>query len=339
MAPVLEPFYGGIGSIPVFHRVVTPRAGERLAFARQIETSVAELEGAIALLRRHGYTFVSLDELGCALGKARPRRSPKLAALTFDDGYRDNHDVAYPLLSSLGIPFAVFVATGFPDGTMIPWWYLLEERLLCSSRFALEHGGRTIAWRLDVPEAREEAFTGAAAIFTALSPSDVRSLAERTFGREQVERTIDSLVLTWDMIRAMDASGRVTIGAHTIDHVALPGLSLAEARAQVVGSRKRLEEQLGKSVRHFAYPFGAVGPRERDLVRSAGFSSAMTTCVANVFPEHANHRFTLPRVYAVALETAEPGDESIVRAELALQLRGASPALANRGRRVVTVGG
>lgn len=338
LAPALEPLYGGIGSIPVFHRIVAPRAGERVGFSRHTEASVAELEATIALFLRRGYAFVSLDELCAELGKPRSRGAPRLAALTFDDGYRDNHDVAYPLLSSLGIPFAIYVATSFPDRTHVPWWSLLEEHILGNPSLAMEHEGRVFEWRLDDPAARRAAFSGAEALFMALSPGDVRALAERTFGEERVQRSIESLFLTWEMIRAMDASGRVTIGAHTVDHVALPRLPIAEARAQVSGSKRRLEEQLGRSIRHFAYPFGAVGPRERELVREAGFTSATTVCIANVFPEHANHLLTLPRVYSEFLKKAAPGDEAIFRDELTLQLRGALPALANRGRRVVTFG-
>jgi peptidoglycan/xylan/chitin deacetylase (PgdA/CDA1 family) len=338
LAPALEPVYSGVGSIPVFHRVVAPRAGERVGFARRIEASVAEIEATIALFRSRGHAFVSLDELCSELGKPRSRGAPRLASVTFDDGYRDNHDVAYPLLTSLGIPFAIYVATSFPDRTHVPWWYLLEEHLLSRSSFAIEHEGRAFEWRLDGSAARRAAFSEAEAVFMALSPREVRALSDRTFGAEQVERSMDSLFLTWDMIRAMDASGRVTIGAHTVDHVALPGLPIAEARAQVVRSKERLEAQLGQPIRHFAYPFGAVGPRERDLVRDAGFTSATTTYVANVFSEHADHLFTLPRVYPFFLKKAEPGDESIFHDELSLQLRGASTALANRGRRVVTFG-
>jgi peptidoglycan/xylan/chitin deacetylase (PgdA/CDA1 family) len=338
LAPVLEPVYGGVGSIPVFHRVVTPRAGERVGFARHAEASVAEIEATIALFLGRGYAFVSLDELCAELGKPRSRGAPRIAALTFDDGYRDNHDVAYPLLSSLGIPFAIYVATSFPDRSHVPWWYLLEEHLLDSASLGIEHRGRAFEWRLDGPAARRAAFAEAEVLFNGLSPGEVRVLCESAFGAERVQRSFESLFLTWEMIRALDASGRVTIGAHTVDHVALPGLPIAEARAQVEGSKRRIDEQLGRSTRHFAYPFGAAGPRERDLVREAGFISATTTCVANLFPEHANHLFTLPRVHSELLKKAAPEDESIFHDELSLQLRGALPAVANRGRRVVTFG-
>jgi peptidoglycan/xylan/chitin deacetylase (PgdA/CDA1 family) len=338
LAPALEPLYGGIGSIPVFHRVVPPRAGERVGFARDAESSVAELEATVALLSARGYAFLSLDELCAELGKPRARGAPRLVALTFDDGYRDNHDVVYPLLSARGIPFAIYVATSFPDRAHTPWWCLLEEHLLGSERLTIEHRGRLLEWRLDGPEARRAAFAGAEAVFDALPPREIRALCEQIFGVERVERAIDSLFLTWDMIHAMDESGLVTIGAHSIDHVALSRLPIDEARAQIIGSKRRLEAELGREVRHFAYPFGATGTRERDLVREAGFVSATTACIANLIPGHADHLFTLPRVHAELPGRSAVSDLAVHRDWLSLQLRGALPALANRGRRLVTFG-
>ena len=338
LCPALEPWYGGIGSIPVFHRVVAPRAGERVGFAHEAEASVTELEAAIALFRSRRYAFVSLDELCVELGKPRARGAPRLAALTFDDGYRDNHDVVYPLLSSLGVPFAIYVATSFPDRTHVPWWYLLEEHLLGQSRLAFEVAGRSLEWRLDGPAARRAAFAGTAAVMSALDPAEIRALCDRVFGAAEVRRSIESLFLTWEMVRAMDASGQVTIGAHTVDHVRLPGLSLVEARSQIGESKRRIEAKIGRTVRHFAYPYGALGPRERDLVGEAGFVSATTACVANLVPEHGRHLLTLPRVHAELTRTGDDADLSTYRDWLSLQIRGALPAVANRGRRLVTFG-
>ena len=338
LAPALEPWYGGIGSILVLHRVVAPRTGERVGFGHQAESSVAELEATIALLRGRRYAFLSLDELCVELGKPRARGARRLAALTFDDGYRDNHDVVYPLLSSLGIPFAIYVATSFPDRSHVPWWYLLEERLLRQSSFAFEHAERSFAWRLDSRAGRRAAFAGTEAVMDSLDPPEIRALCDRIFGAAEVDRSIESLCLTWDMIRAMAASGLVTIGAHTVDHVVLPGLSRDAASAQIVGSRRRIEAELGRTVRHFAYPFGALGARERDLVRDAGFVTATTTYVANLVSEHRDHLLTLPRVHAERAATAEDGDLTTYRDWLSLQIRGAVPALANRGRRLVTFG-
>ncbi len=323
-APLLEPFYGGIGSIPMFHRIVDDANRARFGWVPSIEAAPEALEGTVKLFRRHRYTFVSLDELHAALGATRSRRAPKLAAMTFDDGYIDTFTVAYPLLGSMGVPFTVYVATAFPDKTMTPWWYLLDDVLRSATELRFERG-KVYSWRLSGEASREQAFREADAVFAALPPADARALANALFGEARVAEATRALAITWEMLETMARSGRVTIGAHTVDHVNLPALPHHEAHAQMAASKARIEERAAVSVAHFAYPFGAFGPRECEIAREVGFRTAVSARIANVFAEHAKTPHALPRLYAATEEKRE------------LQLRGAWPALMNRGRRVVTV--
>ncbi|HSH31454.1 MAG TPA: polysaccharide deacetylase family protein, partial [Candidatus Saccharimonadales bacterium] len=83
--------------------------------------------------------------------------------------------------------------------------------------------------------------------------------------------------LNWDEIRRLDSSGLVTIGAHTIDHVALASRSAAEQQRQIIGSKTEIEAQLGHPIRHFAYPAGSYNADVMTAVRAAGFATAVTT--------------------------------------------------------------
>src|SRR5207249_3849824 len=56
------------------------------------------------------FRFVSLDEIGVRIESGSPF-TERVAAITFDDGYRDVYEQAYPLLARKGIPAAVFVVT------------------------------------------------------------------------------------------------------------------------------------------------------------------------------------------------------------------------------------
>jgi len=81
------------------------------------------LERMIVDLRRRGIALVSLSEaLKLATGAPRP-----FIALTFDDGYRDNYEVAYPILKKFDVPFAIFLTTGLIDRTLPMWWHVLEH--------------------------------------------------------------------------------------------------------------------------------------------------------------------------------------------------------------------
>lgn len=77
-------------------------------------------------------------------------------------------------------------------------------------------------------------------------------------------------------IREWLAAG-MEIGAHTRTHPRLTRLSPVEAREEIVGSRKSLEDRFGVAVEHFCYPYGDWNPAVRDLVQAAGFVTACTT--------------------------------------------------------------
>src|ERR1019366_4751846 len=79
-------------------------------------TSIPSMLVSRRMLERHldwlgrRFRFISLDELGARL-EAKDGREDPVAAITFDDGYRDFYDHALPLLKRKGIPAAVFVVT------------------------------------------------------------------------------------------------------------------------------------------------------------------------------------------------------------------------------------
>jgi peptidoglycan/xylan/chitin deacetylase (PgdA/CDA1 family) len=78
-------------------------------------------------------------------------------------------------------------------------------------------------------------------------------------------------LLPWDDIRRLDAAGTLRFQAHTVTHRSLLTLTDAEAEEEVAGSKRELEEKLGRPVEAFCYPAGLFGGRERALVAAAGF--------------------------------------------------------------------
>ena len=88
--------------------------------------------------------------------------------------------------------------------------------------------------------------------------------------------------MTWEQIKNLDARG-MTIGAHTKTHPYLPKLAdPARLRDEIIGSKKALEQFLGKKVRLFAYPFGHYNEQIIAIVKEAGFAAARSTYVGAV---------------------------------------------------------
>jgi peptidoglycan/xylan/chitin deacetylase (PgdA/CDA1 family)/glycosyltransferase involved in cell wall biosynthesis len=84
-------------------------------------------------------------------------------------------------------------------------------------------------------------------------------------------------LLTPDEIRALDRSGRVEIGGHTLSHAKLDELSAPEQRREIVENKEQLEEILGHPMVSFAYPFGNLNESAKHEAQAAGYALAFAT--------------------------------------------------------------
>lgn len=208
------------------------------------------------------FHFVSLDELGGRLESGVVERP--LAAVTFDDGYRDVYEHAFPLLQRKGIPGAVFVVTDVV-GT---------SRLMRHDR--LYH----LAGRIGAGSGQPRDAYGSMRALLESTPSDgLEELlqAKAPAAGWEDERFPELRALDWDMVRTMHRAG-FTIGSHTSTHALLTLESRDRVRQELSTSRKRLEQELGAPVWHFAYPDGRFDDVVVDSVAEAGYRFAYTSC-------------------------------------------------------------
>jgi peptidoglycan/xylan/chitin deacetylase (PgdA/CDA1 family) len=83
-------------------------------------------------------------------------------------------------------------------------------------------------------------------------------------------------LLSWDDIVDLDARGTLTFEAHSVTHPNLLAVDASQAADEIEGSKRELEDRLGRPVTIFAYPAGLFGPRERSLVAGAGYRAAVS---------------------------------------------------------------
>jgi peptidoglycan/xylan/chitin deacetylase (PgdA/CDA1 family) len=80
--------------------------------------------------------------------------------------------------------------------------------------------------------------------------------------------------MSWGELRDLDRHGGIDVEAHTVSHPHLPALSDQELEDELTASKRRLEEELGRPCRFFAYPFGDCDDRVRAAARAAGYEAA-----------------------------------------------------------------
>jgi peptidoglycan/xylan/chitin deacetylase (PgdA/CDA1 family) len=139
-------------------------------------------------------------------------------------------------------------------------------------------------------------------------------------------------LMSWEEIRGIAKHPLVSIGAHTVNHYNLKRLPEEKARREMTDVVTLLRAELGEAPRHLAYPYGyasAVGCREVELAKEAGYASAVTTRHGILRTGHADHLLALPRI-------SVNGRYQRV-AHVRTMLSGITTPLANRGRLLVTV--
>jgi peptidoglycan/xylan/chitin deacetylase (PgdA/CDA1 family) len=297
---LLAPYTEGVGLIFTLHQV-RPKADAARPFApnRILEVTPDFLEAVLDQVRDAGLDVITLDEAAARLAAGQGKR---FVCFTFDDGYRDNFQYAYPMFKARRLPFTLYVPTNYPEGNGELWWLALEQAVLeARDEIAVIRDGER--WRLptktiaDKEKSFEEIYWWLRALDEDAQRSAIRALAEAA--QIDLAAQCRALIMTWDELRTMAADPLVTIGAHTKDHFALAKLSETDAMDQMVGSADRIEQELGFRPAHFAYPYGdpgSAGPRDFALAREAGFRTAVTTRKGMLFPGHADHLTALPRV-------------------------------------------
>jgi len=261
----------------------------------------AHFDEQLAALRQH-YAVVTLSELRERL--ANGNRLGPLVVLTFDDGYTDNAETVLPLLEKHGVPATFYLATGFTGTTREYLQDDLERLLLlspqCPDQLYLTVGGKSFVWMMRLRGA-EDVNTASAAGWNMDSRADPtpRHRAHREIHnllrfcppgeREQVLEQIRAQCgdpgparpthrpISWGQVRNMATRELIELGAHTVNHPWLSALPLEEQRAEILESKRTLEEQTGRCVTSFAYPYGwpkSYTAETVGLLKELGFTNA-----------------------------------------------------------------
>ncbi|NJL50776.1 MAG: polysaccharide deacetylase family protein [Blastochloris sp.] len=290
--------FAGVGVVLTLHRV-RPALPEAFQPNRLLEITPEFLAAAIQRLRAADIDFVSLDEVHRRLVEKDFRR--RFVALTIDDGFRDIAEFAYPILRRFEVPFAVFVAADFAEGTAGMWWVTLENVVAAASSITVEIEGTQTVLACSSTASKCRAFNTLYWWLRTLDEAALRRAVCDLAGRHGVAcaGVAGRLCLNWSELVELARDPLCTIGAHTLSHPRLRQMPATDAREEMARSLAAVADRLGRRTDYFAYPVGdatSAGPREFAIAAELGIKAAFTTRPGVLFPEHRQHLMALPRV-------------------------------------------
>ena len=268
-----RPRWNGV-VVLTYHRI--GNAEESMLDRNVFSATADEFDRQVALLKRES-DIVRPDDVPELIKK--PGRH---VMITFDDGYRDNFDLAFPILKAHGVPATFFLCTGFLDHQVMSWWdeiaWLIRSSPLPEISLAPWSSSPIRTGRRDVEQSIQAVLTRYKELPTQCAQemlASIRSLSGSPPLDAEVTRT---LWMTWEMVREMAAAGMV-IGGHTVNHPLLGRLDAAAQRAEIASGQRRITAELGHPARAFAYPVGSADSFDaatKAAVASAGFKTAFS---------------------------------------------------------------
>ena len=203
----------------------------------------------------------------------------RAAAITFDDGYRDNFETAMSLLKPKGIPATFFIPVSQIDRGEPYWWDYLDSvikkneiaflKWIKKGRFEnmAEHIG---------PENRKMPVSRMAVRYLNAAENAFRTdfldALQTEFGPYKGER----LLMNWEEILQLHKCG-FSVGSHTLSHIPLTDLHPADAKREITESGEILSQRLGAPIKGFSYPRGAWNMELANMAKQAGYDYAVTT--------------------------------------------------------------
>ncbi len=267
--------------ILMYHRVLESIEQEVLPVQPGMYVTRETFRMHAHFLKKH-YQVLPLTEL---LHRYKNQESLRgCCAITFDDGWQDNFQHAFPVLQEFELPATIFLATGFIGTEKLFWTdeialYLsnhkmsgnennevfsshLRDFLVCFQSFST----KPLLERIDILIAQ----------LKSLSP-DQRADILDYFRQQNPVEAMKPVMLSWEQVSEMMQSGLVTFGGHTVNHELLDQLSAERVERELLQCYEQLDSFFGSRPLGFAYPNGNYNKSVRSAVSQTGYQLAFTT--------------------------------------------------------------
>lgn len=212
------------------------------------------------------------------------RLPPRAVAVTFDDGFADNYEVALPILNRYSVPATFYIMVDAVENGRLPWYCRLRYAINTTKKNRWFDAQSNQSYSLTTPQERKAAMIATwevGARLTGTVQQDFIRSVEESLEVEPVQ-VPHGFMMNWDQVRSLRRAGH-TVGGHTVSHPNLAQVTQSEAQFEIKECKNKLQNELGEPIDHFSYPHPALNPQwsqeTLEITKEAGFkSAALTTC-------------------------------------------------------------
>lgn len=280
--------------ILTYHRVLD-RARRSLSHSTDgIVVSDSTFDHNLTQILRY-FRLISIDELIDYVNgdQTFPSRS---CLITFDDGWLDNYDIAFPIIAKHAAPVTIFIPVAYIDSARLFW----QEELMMLLTALCESGDNADSEFLRelLPAETEltaESFRNFVTRLKDVNFGTVEGVLENTRSRLKVRTESEhyNKYVSWNQILEMQRSS-VSFGSHSVSHRRMTSLSETDCEAELVDSKRDLERRLERTIQSMAYPNGDYNAKLKQQVANTGYKVAFTTRKGHM--DHDTDFFAIPRI-------------------------------------------
>jgi peptidoglycan/xylan/chitin deacetylase (PgdA/CDA1 family) len=268
-------FLRGRGAILNYHRVLPSNKIDNSLV--NISVSTDNFTHQLNYLKKN-FDIISLDDL---LLHLKSKSNEFKIAITFDDGYSDNLDYAYPILEKLKAPATIYIITKFINNKVIPWWIKLDHFIKNNSKIFGDKKKIFEFYKNDI-------------LLRDQLTIDKKILS--IIGKNN-KTEYNKIFLDQKKIQYLSKQKFITIGSHSHSHYNFSKLTEEQTFSEFKTSKSILEKIIKKKIIHFSYPYGGqlnINFKFTKLLQNLGYLSAVTTIRKKLYQPD---QFELPRVF------------------------------------------